>query len=50
MTVVVALMTLFSVAFATLLEHRADWLAGTWTDRLPTGLVLGLTLVLMDGS
>jgi sterol desaturase/sphingolipid hydroxylase (fatty acid hydroxylase superfamily) len=49
-TVIVALMTLFSVAFASLLEHRAGWLAGTWTDRLPTALVLGLSLVLMDGS
>jgi sterol desaturase/sphingolipid hydroxylase (fatty acid hydroxylase superfamily) len=49
-TVVVALMTLFSAAFASLLQHRADWLAGSWTEKLPTGLVLGVTLVLMDGS
>jgi sterol desaturase/sphingolipid hydroxylase (fatty acid hydroxylase superfamily) len=49
-TVVVALMTLFSVAFASLLHHRVGWLAGTWTDRLPTGIALGLALVLMDGS
>ncbi|HEV3280246.1 MAG TPA: sterol desaturase family protein [Acidimicrobiales bacterium] len=49
-TVVVALMTLFSVAFASLLEHRAGWLAGTWTDRLPVGLVFGLSLVMMDGA
>jgi sterol desaturase/sphingolipid hydroxylase (fatty acid hydroxylase superfamily) len=49
-TVVVALMTLFSVAFASMLEHRAGWLAGAWTARLPAGLVLCLTFVLMDGS
>ncbi len=49
-TVVVALMTLFSAGFASLLHHRAPWLAGSWTERLPTGLVLGATLVLMDGS
>jgi sterol desaturase/sphingolipid hydroxylase (fatty acid hydroxylase superfamily) len=49
-TVVVALMTLFSVAFASLLEHRAGWLAAPWTARLPAGLVVGLTLVLMDGA
>ena len=49
-TVVVALMTLFSVAFAFLLEHRAVWLAGPWTTRLPTALVVSLTFVLMDGA
>lgn len=49
-TVVVALMTLFSVAFGSLLEHRAAWLAGPWTARVPTALVVCLTFVLMDGA
>lgn len=49
-TVVVALMTLLSAGFASVLAGRAGWLAGPWADHLPSGVVVALVFVLMDGA
>lgn len=48
--VVVALMTVFSAAFASLLAERARWMAGPWQRQVPAPVLLGLTFVLMDAA
>jgi sterol desaturase/sphingolipid hydroxylase (fatty acid hydroxylase superfamily) len=47
---VVPLMTLLGVAFAQLLGSHAGWLDAPWTGSWPRWLLLGVTLVLMDGA
>ena len=47
---VVPLMTLLGVAFAQLLGSHAGWLESPWTGSWPRWLLLGVTLLLMDGA
>jgi sterol desaturase/sphingolipid hydroxylase (fatty acid hydroxylase superfamily) len=47
---IVPLMTLLGVAFAHLLGSRAGWIEAPWTAWWPRWLVIGVTLVLMDGA
>jgi sterol desaturase/sphingolipid hydroxylase (fatty acid hydroxylase superfamily) len=49
-TIVVPLMILLSVGFATLIGGHAKWIELPWTGRWPTGMLLGVTLVAMDGA
>ncbi len=46
---VVPLMTLLGVAFGSLLGRDAGWIEAPWTASWPRWLLVGLTLVLMDG-
>ncbi len=48
--VVVPLMTLLSMAFGTLMVSHASWMELNGTNGWPRPLLLGLTLVLMDGG
>jgi sterol desaturase/sphingolipid hydroxylase (fatty acid hydroxylase superfamily) len=47
---VVPLMTLLGVGFATLIGGHAAWMEVAWTASWPNWLVVGLTLVAMDGA
>jgi sterol desaturase/sphingolipid hydroxylase (fatty acid hydroxylase superfamily) len=47
---VVPLMTLLGVAFAQLLGSHAGWLEAPWTGPWPRWLLLGVTILLMDGA
>ena len=47
---VVPLMTLLGVAFAHLLGSHASWLEAPWTGSWPRWLLLGVTILLMDGA
>jgi sterol desaturase/sphingolipid hydroxylase (fatty acid hydroxylase superfamily) len=48
--VVIPLMTLLGVGFAALIGSHAPWVEVSWTDGLPTWLIVGVTLVAMDGA
>jgi sterol desaturase/sphingolipid hydroxylase (fatty acid hydroxylase superfamily) len=47
---VVPLMTLLSVGFATLVSQHASWLTPRWTAGWPDWLLLPLAIVAMDGA
>jgi sterol desaturase/sphingolipid hydroxylase (fatty acid hydroxylase superfamily) len=47
---VVPLMTLLGVGFATLIGEHATWVEVVWTASWPNWLVVGVTLVAMDGA
>lgn len=49
-TIVVPLMTLLGVGFATLMGSQVRWLEAGWTASWPLWLVVGVTLVAMDGA
>jgi sterol desaturase/sphingolipid hydroxylase (fatty acid hydroxylase superfamily) len=49
-TTIVPLMTLLGVGFAALMGGHARWVEVSWTATWPTWLVVGLTLVAMDGA
>jgi sterol desaturase/sphingolipid hydroxylase (fatty acid hydroxylase superfamily) len=49
-TTVVPLMTLLGVGFAALLGSHAGWIEAGWTAQWPGWLLVGLTLVAMDGA
>jgi sterol desaturase/sphingolipid hydroxylase (fatty acid hydroxylase superfamily) len=49
-TTVVPLMTLLGVGFAALLGNHAKWIEARWTSPWPGWLVVGLTLIAMDGA
>lgn len=49
-TIVVPLMILLAVGFATLIGNHARWIEVPWTTHWPGWMVLGLALVAMDGA
>ena len=48
--IVVPLMTLLGVGFATLIGDHAGWIELSWTAAWPTWLAVAVTLVAMDGA
>jgi sterol desaturase/sphingolipid hydroxylase (fatty acid hydroxylase superfamily) len=49
-TTVVPLMTLLGVGFAALMGNHVRWIEASWTASWPGWLVVGVTLVAMDGA